>query len=144
GNKRLSVVFLRGAVDGLSVVTPYSEGAYYQARSSIALARPGQDGGVLDLDGHFGLHPNLSPLMPLWQSGKLAFVQASGSPDPTRSHFDAQAYMESGTPGRKNTPAGWLNRLLGVGPPAAVQARADAHASVTRGISVGATLPRIW
>ena len=143
-NKRLIVVFLRGAVDGLSVVTPYSEGVYYQARSSIALARPGQDGGVLDLDGHFGLNPNLAPLMPLWQSGKLAFVQASGSPDPTRSHFDAQDYMESGTPGRKGTPDGWLNRLLGAEPPMMIQASAGAHAGVTRGISVGATLPRIW
>ena len=142
GNKRLIVVFLRGAVDGLSVVVPYSEGAYYQQRSSIALARPGQDGGVLDLDGHFGLNPNLAPLMPLWQSGKLAFVQASGSPDPTRSHFDAQDYMESATPGRKGTPDGWLNRLLGAEPPVAV--RAGAAAGVTRGISVGATLPRIW
>jgi len=142
GNKRLIVVFLRGAVDGLSVVAPYGEGAYYQARSSIALARPGQDGGLIDLDGHFGLNPNLAPLMPLWQSGKLAFVQASGSPDPTRSHFDAQDYMESGTPGRKGTPDGWLNRLLGAEPP--VVAQAGAHAGVTRGISVGATLPRIW
>ena len=142
GNKRLVVVFLRGAVDGLSVVVPYSEGAYYRERSTIALARPGQDGGVFDLDGHFGLNPNLAPLMPLWQSGKLAFVQASGSPDPTRSHFDAQDYMESGTPGRKGTPDGWLNRLLGAEPPVVVQA--DAHAGVTRGISVGATLPRIW
>jgi uncharacterized protein (DUF1501 family) len=144
GNRRLIVVFLRGAVDGLSVVVPYSEGAYYQQRSSIALARPGQDGGVLDLDGHFGLNPNLAPLMPLWQAGRLAFVQASGSPDPTRSHFDAQDYMESATPGRKNTPDGWLNRLLGVEPPAVVQAGAGAHGGVTRGISVGATLPRIW
>ena len=143
-NKRLVVVFLRGAVDGLSVVVPYGEAAYYQQRSSIALARPGQDGGVLDLDGHFGLNPNLAPLMPLWQAGRLAFVQASGSPDPTRSHFDAQDYMESGTPGRKNTPDGWLNRLLGVEPPVLLQAGAGAHAGVTRGLSVGATLPRIW
>ncbi len=142
GNKRLVVVFLRGAVDGLSVVAPYSEGAYYQQRSSIALARPGQDGGLLDLDGHFGLNPNLAPLMPLWQAGKLAFVQAAGSPDPTRSHFDAQDYMESGTPGRKSTPDGWLNRLLGAEPPVVVAP--GAHAGVTRGISVGATIPRIW
>ncbi|MEP6502817.1 MAG: hypothetical protein ABJD97_05785, partial [Betaproteobacteria bacterium] len=92
GNKRLIVVFLRGAVDGLSVVAPYGEPAYAEARSSIALARPSQDGGLLDLDGHFGLNPNLAPLMPLWQAGRLAFVQASGSPDPTRSHFDAQDY----------------------------------------------------
>ena len=142
GNRRLVVVFLRGAVDGLSVVAPYTEGAYYQQRSSIALARPGQDGGLLDLDDHFGLNPNLAPLMPLWQSGKLAFIHASGSLDPTRSHFDAQDYMESGTPGRKGTPDGWLNRLLGAAP--AAVAPAGAHASVTRGISVGATLPRIW
>jgi len=142
GNKRLVVVFLRGAVDGLSVVAPYSEGAYYQQRSSIALARPGQEGGLLDLDGHFGLNPNLAPLMPLWQAGKLAFVQAAGSPDPTRSHFDAQDYMESGTPGRKSTPDGWLNRLLGAEPPAVVAP--GARAGVTRGISVGATIPRIW
>ena len=143
-DKRLVVVFLRGAVDGLSVVVPHGEDAYYAARSSIALARPGQDGGVLDLDGHFGLNPNLAPLMPLWQAGRLAFVQASGSTDPTRSHFDAQDYMESGTPGRKNTPDGWLNRLLGAEPPAVLQGPAGAHAGVTRGISLGATLPRIW
>ena len=142
GNKRLIVVFLRGAVDGLSVVVPYGDDAYYQQRSTIALARPGRDGGVLDLDGHFGLNPNLAPLLPLWQAGKLAFVQAAGSPDPTRSHFDAQDYMESGTPGRKSTPDGWLNRLLGAEPP--VPAQPGARASVTRGISVGATLPRIW
>ena len=142
GNRRLVVVFLRGAVDGLSVVAPYTEGAYYQQRSSIALARPGQDGGLLDLDDHFGLNPSLAPLMPLWQAGKLAFVHASGSPDPTRSHFDAQDYMESGTPGRKGTPDGWLNRLLGAEPPAG--AAAGARTSAARGISVGATLPRIW
>ena len=142
GNRRLIVVFLRGAVDGLNIVVPYGDDAYYRARSSIALAKPGQDGGVLDLDGRFGLNPNLAPLMPLWQSGKLAFVHASGSPDSTRSHFDAQNYMESGTPGRKSTPDGWLNRLLGVEPPSA-QATAGASA-VTRGISVGAVLPYIW
>ena len=142
GNRRLVVVFLRGAVDGLSVVAPYTEGAYYQQRSTIALARPGQEGGLLDLDEHFGLNPNLAPLLPLWQAGKLAFVHASGSPDPTRSHFDAQDYMESGTPGRKGTPDGWLNRLLGAEPPAL--APAGGRASATRGISVGATLPRIW
>jgi uncharacterized protein (DUF1501 family) len=92
---------------------------------------------VLDLDGRFGLNPNLAPLLPLWQSGRLAFVHAAGSPDPTRSHFDAQDYMESGTPGRKATPDGWLNRLLGAEPP-------PTGAGVTRGISVGAVLPRIW
>ena len=136
GGRRLVVVFLRGAVDGLSVVVPHAEDAYYRHRSTIALPRPGEDGGVLDLDGRFGLHPALQPLMPLWQSGRLAFVHASGSPDPTRSHFDAQDYMESGTPGRKTTPDGWMNRLLGATP-----AR---QASATRAVSVGAVIPRIW
>ena len=105
---RLIVIMLRGAVDGLNVVVPYAEDNYYRLRESIAIAKPGQDGGALDLDGRFGLHPALSSLMPLWQSKQLAFVHAAGSPDPTRSHFDAQDYMESGTPGRKGTVDGWM------------------------------------
>jgi uncharacterized protein (DUF1501 family) len=133
--KKLVVVFLRGAVDGLSVVAPYAESSYAAYRPTIALGKPGTDGGVLDLDGHFGLHPALAPLMPYWQGGKLAFVHASGSPDPTRSHFDAQDYMESGTPGVKRTSDGWMNRLLGELP---------GKASPTRGLAVGAVLPRIW
>ncbi len=139
GNRRLIVVFLRGAVDGLSILVPHGDNAYYQARSSIALARPGESGGVIDLDRQFGLHPALGVLMPLWQSGRLAFVHASGSPDPTRSHFDAQDYMESATPGRKDTPDGWLNRLLGILPPPPA-----ARSVATRGVSIGAVLPRIW
>jgi uncharacterized protein (DUF1501 family) len=136
--KRLVVVFLRGAVDGLNVVVPHAEPGYYRARSTIALAKPGANDGVLDLDGRFGLHPALSPLLPLWQAGKLGFVHASGSPDATRSHFDAQDYMESATPGRKATPDGWLNRLLGAMPANA------AHASSTRAVSIGPVLPRIY
>ncbi|HEY2255570.1 MAG TPA: DUF1501 domain-containing protein [Variovorax sp.] len=136
---RLVVVFLRGAVDGLNVVVPYGDPGYYSARSSIALQRPGADGGVLDLDGHFGLHPALAPLMPLWQAGQLGFVQASGSPDGTRSHFDAQDYMESGTPGRKATADGWLNRLLGNLP-----AEGADDAGATRAVSMGPVLPRIY
>jgi len=112
--KRLIVIFLRGAVDGLSVVVPYSESAYYQARPQISLPGPGKAGGVLDLDGHFGLHPALAPILPLWQKKTLAFVHASGSQDQTRSHFDAQQYMENGTPGNKGTHDGWMNRLLGI------------------------------
>jgi uncharacterized protein (DUF1501 family) len=112
--KRLIVIFLRGAVDGLSVVVPYSESAYYQARPQISLPGPGKAGGVLDLDGHFGLHPALAPILPLWQKKTLAFVHASGSEDQTRSHFDAQQYMENGTPGNKGTHDGWMNRLLGI------------------------------
>lgn len=136
---RLVVIFLRGAVDGLNVVVPYADPGYYTARSTIALQRPGADGGVLDLDGRFGLHPALAPLMPLWQGGQLGFVQASGSPDETRSHFDAQDYMESGTPGRKTTADGWLNRLLGGLSPEAGQGDA-----ATRAVSLGPVLPRIY
>jgi uncharacterized protein (DUF1501 family) len=134
GNKRLVVIFLRGAVDGMSVVVPYGEDAYYDLRRSIALKPPGRDNGVLDLDRHFGLHPALAPLMPHWQAGTLAFVQACGSPDPTRSHFDAQLYMENGTPGRGATSDGWLNRLLAAlpGPHGATQA-----------VSFGPQMPRI-
>jgi uncharacterized protein (DUF1501 family) len=132
--KRLVVIFLRGAVDGLNVVVPYSESAYYSARPTIAIPRPNENGGVLPLDNHFGLHPALSPVMPLWEQKTLAFVHASGSPDSSRSHFDAQDYMETATPGAKTTPDGWLNRLLEVLP--------GTH-SATEGISVGPTLPRI-
>ncbi|MGH7933839.1 MAG: DUF1501 domain-containing protein, partial [Candidatus Binataceae bacterium] len=112
GHKRLVVVFLRGAVDGLNVVIPYGDPAYYDYRPTIAVPRAGGEGAVLNLDGHFGLHPALGSLMPLWRDGTLAFVDACGSPDPTRSHFDAQDFMESGTPGRKATADGWLNRAL--------------------------------
>ncbi len=131
---RLVVVFLRGAVDGLNVVVPYGDGRYYEARPTIAIPRAGQDGGVLDLDGHFGLHPALAPLLRRWQDKSLAFVHASGSPDPNRSHFEAQAYMETGTPG-VNTASGWMNRLLGALP--------GAHAP-TEGLNLGATMPLIF
>ena len=134
GNQRLIVILLRGAVDGLNVVVPYAEQNYYHLRSSIAIARPGQDGGVIDLDGRFGLHPALAPLQPLWQRRTLAFVHATGSPDPTRSHFDAQDYMESGTPGRKATADGWMNRLLATLP---------GPSSPTRAVSIGPVMPRI-
>ena len=134
GHKRLVVIFLRGAVDGMSVVVPYGDDAYYDLRRSIALKPPGRDSGVLDLDGHFGLNPALAPLMAQWKAGTLAFVQASGSPDPTRSHFDAQLYMENGTPGRGVTADGWLNRLLAAlpGPHGPAQA-----------VSFGPQMPRI-
>ena len=135
GGKRLVVVLLRGAVDGLNVVVPHGEAAYYDARPTIAIPQPGRDGGVLDLDGHFGLHPALTSLMPQWRDGTLAFVHASGSPDATRSHFDAQDYMESGTPGRKSTADGWMNRLLREFP---------APRTSTTALSFGPTLPRIF
>jgi uncharacterized protein (DUF1501 family) len=110
--QRLVVVFLRGGIDGLSVVVPYRETTYYSDRPRIAIPQPGQANGALDLDGQFGLHPALAPLLPLWQQGSLAFVHACGSPNFTRSHFDAQDYVETGTPGIKSTRDGWMNRLL--------------------------------
>lgn len=106
--KRLVVIFQRGAADGLNLVVPYTEPAYYQMRPSIAIPQR----QLLDLDGRFGLHPAMASLKPLWDQRHLAIVHAVGSPDMSRSHFDAQDYMESGTPGLKSTTDGWLNRAL--------------------------------
>jgi len=131
---RLIVVMLRGAVDGLSVVVPHGDADYYRFRSSIAIPRPREDGGALDLDGHFGLHPALAPLLPLWKTRRLAFIHACGSPDPTRSHFDAQDYIESGTPGFKATQDGWMNRLW---------ASLPGPHPLTQAVSLGPVLPRI-
>lgn len=133
--KVLVAVFQRGAVDGLSMVVPYGDRDYAAVRSSIAI-RPPRDadaGAGIDLDGFFALHPALAPLAPLWQSRALAVVHACGSPDRTRSHFDAQDYMESGTPGVKSTPDGWLARAAG---------RRPAPASPFRAVALGPTLPR--
>ncbi len=110
--KVLVVVFQRGAVDGLSMVAPYGDGAYAGARRNLAVAKPGADEGAIDLDGFFGLHPALEPLAGHYKEKRLAIVHAAGSPDNTRSHFDAQDYMEAGTPGIKSTRDGWLNRVL--------------------------------
>lgn len=133
--QRLIVVFLRGGIDGLNVVVPYQESAYYEARPKIGIPAAGEEEGVLDLDGYFGLHPALSSLMPLWQQKSLAFVHACGSPDPTRSHFDAQDYIESGTPGNKSTRDGWMNRLL--------MALSQTPAT-NQGLNLGSTIPRIF
>ncbi|MGC2657554.1 MAG: DUF1501 domain-containing protein [Bryobacteraceae bacterium] len=111
--KILIAIFQRGAVDGLNVVVPHGEQAYYGLRPSIAIPKPdGSPQSAIDLDGHFGLHPSLHSLKPLWDKNMLAVVHATGSPDPTRSHFDAQDYMESGAPGFKNVYDGWLNRAM--------------------------------
>ena len=112
--KTLICLFQRGAADALNVVVPHGERAYYALRPSIAIPRPsrGAPAAALDLDGFFGLHPALAPLLPLWERGLLAPVHAVGSPSATRSHFDAQDYMESGTPDVKGTSSGWLNRYL--------------------------------
>jgi uncharacterized protein (DUF1501 family) len=106
--KVLVCLFQRGAADGLNILVPHGEREYYALRPSIAIPRT----GVIDLDGFFGLHPSLAPLQPLWANGMLAPVTAVGSPSNTRSHFDAQDFMESGTPDVKSTADGWLNRYL--------------------------------
>lgn len=109
----LITIFQRGAVDGLNMIVPFGEREYYSSRPTIAIAQPGRDSqSALDLDGFFGLHPRLAPLKPLYDARQMAIVHACGSPDGTRSHFDAQDYMETATPGVKSTPDGWLNRYL--------------------------------
>ncbi len=131
--KILITIFQRGAVDGLNVVVPHGEPAYYSLRPSIAIPRPdGTEQSAIDLDGRFGLHPSLHSLKPLWDKQQLAIVEAVGSPDPTRSHFDAQDYMESGTPGLKATYDGWLNRAM----------RREPHPSPVRAVSLSPDLPR--
>ncbi|MGA7629659.1 MAG: DUF1501 domain-containing protein [Terriglobales bacterium] len=129
-NKRLVVIFQRGAADGLNIVVPHSEASYYAMRPTINIPKK----SVLDLDGSFGLHPAMASFEPLWKQKHLAIVHAAGSPDPTRSHFDAQDFMESGTPGVKVTDDGWLNRTLRDLP---------ADPSAFRAIALGPSLPRI-
>jgi uncharacterized protein (DUF1501 family) len=130
--KRLVVIFQRGAADGLNIVVPHGERAYYAMRPSINIPKK----EVIDLDGFFGLHPSLASFQPLWNQRHLAIVHAAGSPDPTRSHFDAQDFMESGTPGLKATSDGWLNRALHSAP-------SIPDKSAFRAISLGSALPRI-
>ncbi|HMJ61417.1 MAG TPA: DUF1501 domain-containing protein [Bryobacteraceae bacterium] len=131
--KILIAIFQRGAVDGLNVVAPHADPAYYALRPSLAIPRPnGTDSSAIDLDGHFGLHPALRALKPLWDAKQLAIVEAAGSPDPSRSHFDAQDYMESGTPGLKATYDGWLNRAI----------PSEAKPSPLRAVALSADLPR--
>ena len=132
--KLLIAVFQRGAMDGLNMVVPYGERAYYKSRPSIAIPKPGGADAALDLDGFFAFHPRLAPLKPVYDRGELAVVHACGSPDHTRSHFDAQDYMESGTPGVKSTDDGWLNRTL-------VASRVP-DASPFRAVALAPTLPR--
>lgn len=106
------VVFQRGGADGLQLVVPYGEGRYFDLRPAIALPGPGAEGGVLDLDGFFGLHPSLAPLLPAWEAGELAIVHAAGAPDDTRSHFEAQDHMDAGVLDKGLLVDGWLNRHL--------------------------------
>ncbi|HUF26398.1 MAG TPA: DUF1501 domain-containing protein [Gemmatimonadaceae bacterium] len=159
--KTLICLFQRGAADALNVVVPHGEGVYYQLRPTIAVPRPSSraDGAAIDLDGFFGLHPALAPLEPLWKRGMLAAVHAVGSPDSTRSHFDAQDYMETATPGVKGTRDGWINRYLsntaprnlpGMREPApqdssSASALPESAASTAfRAVALGARTPRIF
>ena len=112
GKRVLVVIFLRGGVDGLSLAVPHADPDYYNARRAIAVGRPGKPGGAIDLDGRFGLHPRLAPLEPAYRAGELAIVHAVGSHHATRSHFEAQDYAETATPGQPSTRSGWLARSL--------------------------------
>src|SRR5881397_1752407 len=132
--KVLICLFQRGAADGLNIVVPHGEKAYYAMRPSIAIPQPSRVSpeAAIDLDGFFGLHPALAPLKPLYDRGLLAPVQAVGSPSSTRSHFDAQDFMETGTPDVKTTHDGWINRYLQLDPrPAKAPFRAVALTAQT-------------
>jgi uncharacterized protein (DUF1501 family) len=135
GKKKVLVtIFQRGAVDGLNLVVPYGDSEYYDLRRTIAIPKPGKTEGAIDLDGHFGLHPSMAAFEQFWHNKQLAIIDAVGSPNNTRSHFDAQDYMESGTPGNKSTPDGWLNRIL--------QTRTTTDASPFQAVAMTQNLPR--
>src|SRR5499433_1060308 len=135
--KTLIAIFQRGAVDGLNMVVPFGESNYYSVRPGIGIPKPaaGNAESAINLDGFFGLHPQMTAFKTLWDSKRLAIIHAAGSPDNTRSHFDAQDYMESATPGIKSTHDGWLNRYL--------QSNGAAESSPFRGVAMGPTLPRV-
>ncbi|HUQ89578.1 MAG TPA: DUF1501 domain-containing protein, partial [Vicinamibacterales bacterium] len=139
--KLLIVVFQRGAVDGLNMVVPFGDAEYYRARPNIAIGGPSRVDGAIDLNGFFGLHPRMTSLKPLWDRRELAIVHATGSHDTTRSHFDAQDYMESATPGVKSTKDGWLNRYL-QGRGSGTRDQGSAASSPLRGIALTKQMPR--
>jgi uncharacterized protein (DUF1501 family) len=138
--KTLVAIFMRGAADGLNIVAPFGDPRYREVRPTLGLQPPrpqdenqnnGPFGPIIDLDGKFGLHSGLRPFKELWDKKQLAIVEATGSPDPSRSHFDAQDYMESGTPGKSGN--GWLNRALG---------KAGPEASPLRAVALSNRVPR--
>jgi uncharacterized protein (DUF1501 family) len=144
--KTLICLFQRGAADALNVVVPHGEAAYYRLRPNIAIPRPtlgAGSAGAIDLDGFFGLHPALAPMKPLWDMGMLAPVHAVGSPSSTRSHFDAQDYMETGTPDQKGTRDGWLNRYLALQGTCEAGCTHGAVASPFRAVSMTQQTPRV-
>jgi uncharacterized protein (DUF1501 family) len=135
--KTLIVIFQRGAADSLNIVVPFGEAAYYRARPQLAIAQPkaGVADTAIDLDGFFGLHPAMKSFKQLYDGKQLAIITAAGSPDATRSHFDAQDYMETGTPGIKSTADGWLNRYL--------LASKIGDANSLRAVAMGNKQPRV-
>ncbi len=132
-DKRLVIVLLRGGMDGLAAVAPYGEARYRRQRGDLALPGPGQAGGVIDLDGQFGLHPALAPLHALYGRGELAVAHAVGIPYRDRSHFDAQNVLENGTALPHSTADGWMNRAIA----------AMTNGDVPIGLAVGANVPLI-
>src|SRR5512132_1026741 len=146
--KVLICLFQRGAADALNIVVPHGEKAYYAMRPSIAIPQPSRNvaNGAINLDGFFGLHPSLAPLKPLYDRGLLAPVHAVGSPSTTRSHFDAQDYMETGTPDNKGTADGWLNRYLAVKGTCAecTPQHSQLAASPFRGVAFAPQTPRVF
>jgi uncharacterized protein (DUF1501 family) len=142
GRRLLIAIFQRGAADGLNIVVPYGDAEYYTLRPAIAIPRPNTTNlAAIDLDGHFALHPRLAPLKPFWDDKALAIVHACGSPDATRSHFDAQDYMESATPGVKSTADGWLNRYLAA-TDALSRRSAGGGGNPLRGVALARQMPR--
>ncbi len=147
--KVMICLFQRGAADGLSMVTPHGDLDLYKLRPQIAIARPKSGdtaNTALDLDGFFGLHPALAPLMPIYKSGHMAIIHAAGSPSGTRSHFDAQDYMESGTPDNKGIGDGWLSRTAMLCPEDAktrFRDQAKAKGNPFRAVALGGAMPRI-
>jgi uncharacterized protein (DUF1501 family) len=147
--KTLIVLFQRGAADALNVLVPFGDTSYYAARPQLAIATPARVGGsanpagAIDLDGFFGLHPSLASFKPLWDRGLLAPIHAVGSPSATRSHFDAQDYMETGTPDRKGTVDGWLNRYLAVEGTCEASPCAPGTTAPFRAVAMTAQTPRI-
>lgn len=148
--KTLIVLFQRGAADALNVLVPFGDTSYSAARPQLAIATPARVGGsvnaagAIDLDGFYGLHPSLASFKPLWDRGLLAPIHAVGSPSATRSHFDAQDYMETGTPDRKGTTDGWLNRYLAVeGTCEASSCAPGATSAPFRAVAMTAQTPRM-
>lgn len=135
----LVVVFLRGAADGLNMVIPHADEDYHRLRPSLRMPRPddpraADDKRTIDLDGFFGFHPALRPLLPAWQVGQLACIQACGAPDESRSHFKAMELMERGVSEESGPATGWIGRHL-----ASINTN---NPSPLRAIGLGEQIPR--